>query len=245
VPGVSPIRRLRGEAGFTLPELLTTMWIAGVIMLAAFALVDFVMKRTAEAEQRVEATQRGRTGMDMITRQLRSQVCLAATPPIYEGTNDSITFYTDLGDSTASSLPERHTLTFVPGTPTGQITEAVEKPNATTPVTWQAPTTRVLITGITRDKDSSGNDIPIFQYRGFDNTKTPVQISTSKLAVPLKVNANTGKVAMVTISFRSVARRTPRSAVSFSIADDVYSRVINPNPPEQAPANFTPSPSCN
>jgi len=242
---VSPLRRLRGEAGFTLPELLTTMWIAGVIMLAAFALVDFVMKRTAEAEQRVEATQRGRTGMDMITRQLRSQVCLNATPPISEGTNDSITFYTDLGDSTASSLPERHTLTFVPGTPTGQITETVEKPNATNPVTWKTPTTRVLLTGITRDTDALGNTIPVFQYRGFDNTVTPVQISTNNLAVPLKATGNAARVAMVKITFRSVARRTPRSEVSFSIADDVYSRVINPNPPEQAPANFTPTPSCN
>ena len=70
-----------------------------------------------------------------------------------------------------------------------------------------------------------------------------MQISATNLAVPL--NANAGRVAMVKITFRSVARRTPRSAVSFSIADDVYSRVINPNPPEQAPAGFTPSPSCN
>jgi prepilin-type N-terminal cleavage/methylation domain-containing protein len=238
---VTPIRRLRGEAGFTLPELLTTMWIAGVIMLAAFALVDFVMKRTAEAEQRVEATQRGRTGMDMITRQLRSQVCLNATPPIVRGDADSIQFYADLGNSTASSLPERHTLTF--NAAAGTMTETVEKPNATNPVTWQAATNRVLITGITRDTSASGNPIPVFQYRGFDNTKTPVQIATTNLAVPL--NANAGKVAMVKITFRSVARRTPRSEVSFSIADDVYSRVINPNPPEQAPANFTPSPSCN
>jgi prepilin-type N-terminal cleavage/methylation domain-containing protein len=236
--------RLRSEGGFTLPELLTTMWIAGVIMLAAFALVDFVMKRTAEAEQRVEATQRGRTGMDMITRQLRSQVCLSDAPPIVEGTADSIQFYTDLGNSTASSLPERHTLTF--NAAAGTMTEAVEKPNATNPVTWKAPTTKILLAGITRDKDAAGNVIPIFQYRGFDNTKTPVQISTTtNLAVPLKANANAGKVAMVKITFRSVARRTPRSEVSFAIADDVYSRVINPNPPEQAPANFTPTPSCN
>jgi prepilin-type N-terminal cleavage/methylation domain-containing protein len=236
-------RGLRSEAGFTLPELLTTMWIAGVIMLAAFAMVDFVMKRTAEAEQRVEATQRGRTGMDMITRQLRSQVCLNATPPIAEGTADSIQFFTDLGNSTASSLPERHTLTF--NAAAGSITETVEKPNATNPVTWKAPTTRILLSGITRDTDAGGNPIPIFQYRGFDNTKNPVQVSDSNLAVPLKATGNAGKVAMVKITFRSVARRTPRSEVSFAIADDVYSRVINPNPPEQAPANFTPTPSCN
>ena len=236
-------RRLRSEGGFTLPELLTTMWIAGVIMLAAFAMVDFVMKRTAEAEQRVEATQRGRTGMDMITRQLRSQVCLNTTPPIIDGTADSITFYTDLANSTASSLPERHTLTFNAGA--GTITETVQKPNATNPVTWKAATSKTMLAGITRDKDSAGNDIPIFQYRGFDNTKTPVQVSSSNLAVPLVANGNAGKVAMVKITFRSVARRTPRREVSFAIADDVYSRVINPNPPDQAPANFTPTPSCN
>jgi prepilin-type N-terminal cleavage/methylation domain-containing protein len=234
-------RRLRSEAGFTLPELLTTMWIAGVIMLAAFALVDFVMKRTAEAEQRVEATQRGRTGMDLITRQLRSQVCLgSSTTPIVEGTDNSVTFYTDLGESTASSLPERHTLTYNPGAPTGTITETVEKPNATNPVTWKAPTTRVLVSGIVPDGSTK-----IFQYRGFDNTVTPVQISKNNLTVPLKANGNANQVAMVKITFRSVARRTARSEVSFAIADDVYSRVINPNPPEQAPANFTPTPSCN
>lgn len=238
-------RRLRSEAGFSLPELLTTLWIAGVIMLAAFALVDFVMKRTAEAEQRVEATQRGRTGMDMLTRQLRSQVCLGAnTPPIVDGTADSVTFYTDLGNSLASTLPERHTLTYVPGTPTGSITETVQKPNATNPVTWKAATTRVLLTGITRDTDVNNNTIPIFQYRGFNNLVTPVQISTSNLTVPLLASGNAGKVAMIKITFRSVARRTSRSEVSFAIADDVYSRVINPNPPEDAPANFTPTPTC-
>jgi prepilin-type N-terminal cleavage/methylation domain-containing protein len=242
MPGMS--RRLRSEGGFTLPELLTTMWIAGVIMLAAFALVDFVMKRTAEAEQRVEATQRGRTGMDMITRQLRSQVCLtAATPPIVDGTADSITFYTDLGNSTASSLPEKHTLTF--NAAAGTMTETVQKPNATNPVTWKAATTKTMIAGIARDKTSAGLDIPVFQYRGFDNTTTPVQISSTNLAVPLLANANNGNVAMVKITFRSVARRTPRSEVSFAIADDVYSRVINPNPPDEAPANYTPTPSCN
>ena len=232
--------RLRGDAGFTLPELLTTVWIACVIMLAAFALVDFVMKRTAEAEQRVEATQRGRTGMDLLTRELRSQVCLNSnTPPIVEGTNTSITFYTDLANSTASSLPERHTLTYNPGTPTGTISETIEKPNATNPVTWQAPTTRVLISGITADGAT-----PIFRYRGFDNTLTPVRISDSLLAVPLRANGNTGKVAEITLAFRSVARNTPRSEVSFAIADDVYSRVVNPNPPEQAPADYTPTWSC-
>jgi prepilin-type N-terminal cleavage/methylation domain-containing protein len=239
---MSPLRRLRGEAGFTLPELLTTMWIAGVIMLAAFALVDFVMKRTAEAELRVEATQRGRTGMDLLTRQLRSQVCLnSATPPIVDGDANSVTFYTDLGDSTASSLPERHVLTYnqpVP-TQTGWITESVSKPNATNPVTWKPATTRTLISGITRDGATQ-----VFDYWGFDGTKTPPTLTNHFTALPLKANGTNGKVAMIRITFRSIARRTTRSEVSLGIADDVYARVVNPNPPEPAPANYTPLPAC-
>jgi prepilin-type N-terminal cleavage/methylation domain-containing protein len=243
---MSRVRRLRGEAGFTLPELLTTMWIAGVVMLAAFGLVDFVMKRTAEAEQRVEATQRGRTGMDMITRQLRSQVCLnATTPPIVDGTADSVTFYTDLGSSTASTVPERHTLTFVQPDPTktGWITETVEKPNATTPVTWKPATTRTLLIGIVRDTTPGGTTVPIFQYWGFNNL-TPPTLSTAFTTFPLKTAGVNGKVAKIQIAFRSVTRNRTRGVVSFGIADDVYSRVVNPNPPEPAPANYTPLPAC-
>jgi prepilin-type N-terminal cleavage/methylation domain-containing protein len=242
---VSPARRLRGEGGFTLPELLTTLWIAGVVMLAAFGLVDFVMKRTSEAEQRVEATQRGRTGMDLITRQLRSQVCLnASTTPIVDGTADSVTFYTDLANSTASSVPERHTLTFVQPDPTktGWMTEMVEKPKPTSPVTWNPGTTRTLLTGITRDLRPDGSQIPIFQYYGFNNA-TPPTLST-QFAVPLKANGVNGKVAKVSIAFRSVTKGNARSELSFGIADDVYSRVVNPNPPEPAPANFSPLPAC-
>jgi prepilin-type N-terminal cleavage/methylation domain-containing protein len=238
--------RVRGEAGFTLPELLTTLWIAGVVMLAGFGLVDFVMKRTAEAEQRVEATQRGRTGMDLVTRLVRSQVCLNAnTPPIVEGTADSVTFYTDLGNSTASSLPERHTLTYTQpvGATTGSITDAVELPKPTTPVTWQPAVTKILFSGIKRDVRSDGSTAPIFDYYGF-NSATPPAL-TRFTTLPLKANALAGKVAMVRVTFQSVARRGARTAVSFSIADDVYSRVVNPNPPEKPPANFTPLPSCN
>jgi prepilin-type N-terminal cleavage/methylation domain-containing protein len=242
---VSPVHRLRGEGGFTLPELLTTLWIAGVVMLAAFGLVDFVMKRTAEAEQRVEATQRGRTGMDLVTRQLRSQVCLSSTvTPIVDGTADSVTFYTDLGSSTASTVPERHTLTFVQPDPTktGWMTETVEKPKPTSPVTWQTGTTRTLLTGITRDLKPNGTTIPIFQYYGFNNA-TPPTLST-QFAVPLKANGVNGKVAKISIAFRSTTRNKTRSEVSFGIADDVYARVVNPNPPEPAPANYTPLPAC-
>jgi Tfp pilus assembly protein PilW len=226
--------RLRGDAGFTLPELLTTMWIAMVILLAGFALLEFVMKRATETEQRVEATQRGRIGMDLITRQLRSEVCLDAnTPPIVDGTATQVTFYADLGNSTASSLPEKHVLTF--NSATKEITEDVYQPIAGKPVTWKTPTTRKLITGVTQDSGT-----PVFQYFPYDPTRTV----TTALATPLKASGNVPKVARITISYRTVPLRNARADVAVPLADDVYLRVVNPNPPEPVVGTYTPTPTC-
>ncbi len=69
------MKRLRSEAGMTLPELLTAMATAMIVSLAAFSLIDVVMKRSGEVGARVETTASARTAMDQITRQLRSQVC--------------------------------------------------------------------------------------------------------------------------------------------------------------------------
>jgi hypothetical protein len=228
-------RRLRSDAGFTLPELLTTLWIAMVVLLAGFALLEFVMKRSMETEQRVEATQRGRIGMDVITRQLRSQVCLdAVTSPIVDGTANQVTFYGDLGNSTASSLPEKHVLTF--NSATSEITEDVYQPIAGKPVTWKAPTTRKVITGVTQDGTT-----PVFQYWPYDPTRSP---TLTPLTTPLKAAGNIPTVARITISYRTVPLRGARAAVAVPLADDVYLRVVNPNPPEPVPANFTPTPTC-
>ena len=92
----------------TLPEVLVTMVIALVLSLATFALVDVTIRRTGEISQRVDGVQRGRVAMDLMTRQLRSQVCLGPNAPssrsIVAGTATSVTFYVEMGDpSTAGS----------------------------------------------------------------------------------------------------------------------------------------------
>ena len=100
--------RLSSERGMTLPEVLVTMVIALVLSLATFALVDVTIRRTGEISQRVDGVQRGRVAMDLMTRQLRSQVCLGPNAPssrsIVAGTATSVTFYVEMGDpSTAGS----------------------------------------------------------------------------------------------------------------------------------------------
>ena len=56
------IARLRSADGHTLPELLTALMMSMVILLATFALLDHVLKRTGETQARVEATPEGPHG---------------------------------------------------------------------------------------------------------------------------------------------------------------------------------------
>ena len=65
------------------------------------------MRRSGEVAARVDAVQRGRTAMDTMTRQLRSQVCLqnagiatmVKPRSIESATADSVMFYADMRDT--------------------------------------------------------------------------------------------------------------------------------------------------
>ena len=99
-------QRLRQEDGFTLPELLITMTIGLILVLATLTLVEVTMRRTGETSDRIEALQGGRLTMDTVTRELRSRVCLARTTgtdvtqiSIESASPDSITFYADMRDT--------------------------------------------------------------------------------------------------------------------------------------------------
>ena len=232
VPGMS--RRLRSEAGFSLPELLITLTIAGVIMLAAFALVEFVMKRTAEAEQRVEATQRGRIGMDMITRQLRSQVCLGAgtrrrswtaRPTRSRSTSTSgNSLRLDAARAPHADLRARHANRLdhrdgsrSPTPPTGHL-EGGDDRACCSPASPATPT-------------SDNNTIPIFQYRGFNNLMTPAADLHEQPPVPPSPAATPASVVKIKIAFRaSRAQDSRRPARSRSRSPTTSSaRASNPN----------------
>src|SRR5688572_12327852 len=69
-------RRLRAEqSGFTLVELLVAMSIGMVIIIAAYNILDASVRAWGNAEARTDVSQKGRLGMDVIARNLRSQTC--------------------------------------------------------------------------------------------------------------------------------------------------------------------------
>ncbi len=103
-----PMSRLRTEErGMTLVELLAGISIAVIVSLAAFSLIEAVMKRSGEVSSRVETTQRARQAMDNVTRDLRSQVCvmrsdgspaMTSARSVYTARPTSITFFGDTAD---------------------------------------------------------------------------------------------------------------------------------------------------
>jgi Tfp pilus assembly protein PilW len=224
------LARLRRADGHTLPELLTALMMATVILLATFALLDHVMNRTAETQARVEATQKGRQAMDTMTRAIRSTVCLSpTTPAISQATDSSLTYYADLGKG--DTPPERHTLTYDPGT--RKITQAVY------PGTGMPPGTIFSAVPVyskqLAENIALAGTTPVFRYYAY-NTATP---ATATLNLPGPVAAaDLGRIARVSVTYvaRAGAAATgsaTRAAVTFT--DDVYFRNADPNDPAPYP----------
>jgi type II secretory pathway pseudopilin PulG len=163
--------KLRGQDGFTLPEMLTALIVGMIVVSVALGLLDFTIRRSGEIAGRVEASQKGRAAMDTMTQHLRSQVCLnSTTPPIATGDGTSVSFYTDLTDGSAGAPPERHVMNYDPAK--RLLTEAdYFGTRAGSNVIYPALPSRQrrLSANVVPD----GSPAPIFKYYAYDTTVTP------------------------------------------------------------------------
>jgi type II secretory pathway pseudopilin PulG len=231
--------RLRREDGFTLPELLITISMSMIIALAAFGLLDTAIKRTGETQMRVEATQRGRQAVDVMTRQMRSQVCLSATvPAMVKASPLEATFYVDLSDGTKplAERIEKRVLTY--DASTAQIWEHtyVATPGKT-PTEFPATPTRkrLLLENAAPGTWSDGRADTIFRYYAFSKTTPPapnVELVDPTAATDL------GRIALISLGFTAMTGKktgatNPRG--SMDLHDQVYMRAADPNDPAPYP----------
>jgi type II secretory pathway pseudopilin PulG len=246
--------RLRNERGMTLTEMLAAMSIAMIVSLAAFSLIEVVMRRTGEVTARVETTQRGRGAMDEITRQLRSQVCVLRADPVllstarsvYAATASSVVFFADTGDESYTAtnstmpIPTLRTLSLTGTTLTETVRPGVNDTANAGAVTFASASgerARQLLTDVVLTKDTAGIDVPLFRYYAFD-TGTPPQPT-------LQLNPGAGSltdtqlqsVAKISIIYRvrPVGKTTTRG--STVLQDDITVRSADPN-------SSTPKPTC-
>jgi len=211
------LRRLRSERGFTVVETVVAAAVGSVVMLAIFILLDTSVKQSTSVTARVDSTQRGRAAMELITRELRSQVCWApnATTPalsLASAGDYSVSFYAFNGSGTV--LPDKRTIAW--DTNTNSITETIE-PGVGNPVTaFGTPRTRTLLTAV---KAPAGNT-PVFEYQRVDGT--------TLTGAPLSA-ANLAKTGVIVVRFSTSPTTRGSTKPPTSFESQVFIRTADPN----------------
>jgi prepilin-type N-terminal cleavage/methylation domain-containing protein len=240
---------LRREDGFTLPELLVTLAIAMIVSLATFALVEVVMRRSGEVGARVETTQRARTAMDQITRQLRSQVCAwrndvnpawANARSIESATPTSVVFFTDLSDETGTAGAERHELTVEDDAIVEKVTAGQRGNPDTAKVTYSyggaTTITRPVLTDVTLlENPAAPGTTALFRYFKF-NAANPPQPATEIAPGRALTAAEVQQIAKIAVTYR-VRPQNGSATGATTLQNEVYVRTADPNAP-------TPKPTC-
>ena len=234
------LRRLHSEeSGFTLPELLTAIVIGMVVLMAAFMLLDRTVASTARVSDRQEAVQRGRLTMELITRQLRSEVCLADDTPILAGDDNSVTFYANLSSNPNSA--QKRALRYVAAEK--RIYEDVYTGTGTYPaLTFPAsPTTsKELLRPVAQADEKVGSTMvprPIFRYYRY----TPGTTTGALQQVTAPLTATTAPtVVMINVAFAALPVKKVERASDVkdgtTFASDVFVRLADPTKPTEGPA---------
>jgi Tfp pilus assembly protein PilW len=227
---------LRSEEGFTLPELLVGIIIGMIVVIASLNVLDNTVSLGTKVSKRVDATQRGRTGLDRITRDLQSMVCVPGDPAqdaLIAGSDNSVDVYADLGDGSASRPPQRRTITYTPAT--RRLTESVYTPTGTAGA-YVFPTTPTATTALLSDVIQDGST-PIFTYYPIDSTPdddvAPTALSTSAGALAA---TDLDNVARIRITFKALpSNRSTAKPGDAVMQDDVYRSAVDPNSADTTP----------
>jgi prepilin-type N-terminal cleavage/methylation domain-containing protein len=249
------IRRLNtDERGFTLMEMLVSLAVGSMLLLAIFGALDYSVTANGKVQDRVDSAQRGRAAMELITQQLRSQICLGpgypAIPVTPSSDGSSITFFTDLGGDTGAGGSngsggagklQRRTITYSSGT-VYETDFSVGGTIPTAPTFTLVRSNWVLADHLTQAIDPvTSLPIPFFRYFAF--TPTPVLPNKwlNKTA-PSYTLADVDKPSVVQVSIAFIAnplrgpgvQGTKNKSLS-TFQNDVYVRTSDASDPDHSP----------
>jgi Tfp pilus assembly protein PilW len=239
-------RLRRDSSGFSLIELVWAMALGMIVLLAAFVVIDRSFAANKTITDREDALQRGRQALELITRELRSQVCLPTQPatlPIVVNasspTSDdkTIVFYTYLGDASAATVangqrdagtnqvfPEQHVISYVAGSgSTGnKITETDAKVTSFAPLTVaSAYRTNVLATNVVLPTSK------LFTY--YEGSASGGVLTSTPLTTPLSAT-DAASVVQVDVNYKvnpsKITATSNSQATTFT--DSVFFRSVSP-----------------
>jgi prepilin-type N-terminal cleavage/methylation domain-containing protein len=234
--------RLRDERGFTLIETLMAAVVGLAILAAAGGVLSMAVRSQKQTADRISAVQNGRLVMELMTRQLRSQVCMGRgtasgtnRPAIEAAEADRVVFYSSLSGppTTSGQLQiDQRTLRFVPSASdpmVGRIDQTIVRGNNTPPpdTLFNGPAaTTTLVDRVSRTAAGA----PIFRYWKYNSTTSP---QMTELATPLTL-ADRELVVKVDIAFDSFPERG-EARMKTAFADSAFVRTADPTDPEHSP----------
>lgn len=233
-------RRLRtlgpDQSGFTLTELLTAMSIGIVLLIAAFTLLDRASSASQEIIDRQDAVQRGRQAMELIVRQLRSQVCLGdEEEPITWATGNHVVFYADL--SNGSKNIQRRSIFY--DAANKNLVEQIYPGDGEYPVLTFSATPaaeRVLASRVEPIRDAGGPR-EFFRFYGFKLGGAPGELVQLRNGGNDLTADQKASVVLVKVGFVVLPdRKRPRDRDALTMESDIYVRIADPSRPAEGPA---------
>jgi len=239
------MRRLRDEAGMTIMEVLVAATVGLVVLMAMFALLDSTVRGNTNVMRKTDAMQRGRIAMDLLTQELRSQVCLTnlAGTAIISGDASSVEFYSDFSEGDGTQPPTKRQLWF--DAESGDMTTAIFTTDELEPVPGDfadAPTQIQM----RLENAALQPGVPFLRYYAYEWVGNPATRAeaTEELVPPLTAN-EARRVARIDINFVAQPTGVEDRKKGVDLSDRIMARHSDPNLARWDPTNPNlPDPRC-
>ena len=242
--------RLREEAGMTIMEVLTACTVGLIVLGAMFTLLDSTVRMNTNVMRKTDAMQRGRLAMDVLTQELRSQVCLdnlAGTAVIAGATADRVEFYSDFSNGDGTEPPTKRRLWFDPAT--GDIKTSIFLATNQVPRAGDfqidPSRTNMRLENAARQLRGDGTEVPFLQYFAYRWVGNPPRPEASEVLTP-PLDANEARrVARIDINFVAQPTGVEDRKKGVDLSDQIMARHSDPNLARWDPINPSlPDPRC-
>lgn len=246
------------ERGITLVELLVAMSIGIFVIGIAYTILTGVLIKQTAITDRVDATARGRLGMERITRQIRSQQCLDTSTSALQWAGDyGLQFYASVAAPRSSSqriqkrriewIPSPGNSGFLDGGPqVGDILETVWESLSDAPP-YVFPTNPTKRSTLADDVELIGAT-PVFRYFGYElgpigrPAAVPYPLVANSDAVlnprsrPSVAVANLPRVVLIEIRYAARPRHNKvDKTITVPFSNRVSVRTADPSDPDRSP----------
>jgi hypothetical protein len=185
--------------------------------------------------RKTDAMQRGRLAMDMLTQELRSQVCLenqAGTAVVPGATANMVEFYSDFSNGDGQVPPTKRRLSFDPAT--GDIRTSIFTTTRLEPLPSDFnPTpseTHMRLENAARQLAPDGTtEVDFLRYYAYEWVGDPPRAeATDRLATPLSAN-DARRVARIDVSFVAQPTGVEDRKKGVDLSDQIVARHSDPN----------------